>query len=135
VRPVDIARQITTRRRSARTELHWVPRVSDDHAGSHQQYAAADRSVGERDWAAIDPIQVRTSKGVRHYFTGALYYWQRSRRHVWCESQEERWEVLWLDSSSGKWIRRCRLICCGLHRCDSFSAITARSSGWRSTRR
>lgn len=97
VRPVDIAKQITTRRRSARTELHWIPRMNDDHAGGHQHYASADRSLGERDWAAIDPIQVRTSKGVRHYFTGALYFWQRSRTHVWCESQEERWEVLWLD--------------------------------------
>ena len=97
VRPVDIARQILTRRRSARTELHWLPRVNDDHAAAHQHWAAADRSLGERDWAAIDPIQVRTSRGVRHYFTGALYFWQRSRSHVWCESQEERWEVLWLD--------------------------------------
>lgn len=97
MRPVDIARQILTRRRSARTELHWLPRVNDDHAAAHQHWATADRSLGERDWAAIDPIQVRTSRGVRHYFTGALYFWQRSRSHVWCESQEERWEVLWLD--------------------------------------
>lgn len=60
VRPVDIVRQITTRRRSARTELHWLPRVNDDHAAGHQRWATADRSLGERDWAAIDPIQVRT---------------------------------------------------------------------------
>lgn len=26
-----------------------------------------------------------------------MYFWQRTRSHVWCESQEERWEVLWLD--------------------------------------
>jgi hypothetical protein len=97
MRPVDIAKQITARRRSAGTEIHWVPRANDDHAAGHQHYAAAGRDLGERDWAAIDPMQVRTSKGVPHYFTGALYFWQRSRSHVWCESQEERWEVLWLD--------------------------------------
>src|SRR5690606_31613061 len=35
--------------------------------------------------------------GIRHQFTPAMYYWQRTRSHVWCESQQERWEVLWLD--------------------------------------
>ncbi|WP_136025481.1 MULTISPECIES: hypothetical protein [unclassified Microbacterium] len=40
---------------------------------------------------------MRKSKGVRHRFTPAMYFWQRTRSHVWCESQQERWEVLWLD--------------------------------------
>ena len=26
-----------------------------------------------------------------------MYYWQRTKSLVWCESQEERWEILWLD--------------------------------------
>lgn len=97
MRPVDIAKRITTRRSSVGTELHWVPRVNANGPGEYQQHALADRKLGALDWAAIDPTQVRTSKGVRHYFTGALYFWQRSRSHVWCESQEERWEILWLD--------------------------------------
>ncbi|MCT9002343.1 hypothetical protein [Microbacterium memoriense] len=42
-------------------------------------------------------MRVRTSKGVRHRFTNSMYFWQRTRSHVWCESQEERWELLWLD--------------------------------------
>jgi len=28
-----------------------------------------------------------------------MYYWQRTGSRVWCESQVERWEVLWLDYS------------------------------------
>lgn len=97
VRPVDIAKRITTRRRSAGNEAHWVSRISEHDSTIHQEFAPVSRDLGDRDWSAIDPMLVRTSKGVRHYFTGALYYWQRSRSHVWCESQEERWEVLWLD--------------------------------------
>lgn len=64
---------------------------------SRQEYAAIGRDLGDRDWTAIDPRRVRTSKGVRHRSTPAMYFWQRTRSHVWCESQEERWEVLWLD--------------------------------------
>ncbi len=67
MRPVDIAKQITTRRRSAGTEVHWVPRANENGAGLEQQHAVTSRELGERDWAAIDPVQVRTSKGVRHY--------------------------------------------------------------------
>lgn len=97
MRPVDIAKQITTRRRSAGTEVHWVPCTNENGAGLEQQHAVTSRELGERDWAAIDPVLVRTSKGVRHYFTGALSFWERTRSHVWCESQAERCEVLWLD--------------------------------------
>ncbi|MGP6176482.1 hypothetical protein ACTU6U_04170 [Microbacterium sp. A196] len=67
-------------------------------AGSRRtEFAIVDPELGDRDWASIDPVRVRTSKGVRHRFTPAMYLWQRTRSHVWCESQEERWEVLWLD--------------------------------------
>lgn len=61
------------------------------------EWAVASRSLGDRDWATIDPARVRSSAGVRHRFTPAMYFWQRTNSHVWCESQEERWEVLWLD--------------------------------------
>lgn len=100
MRPAEIAKQITQRRFSSRTELHWVPRVNDGiSAGSllRQEHEVLRRDLGERDWAAIDPMMVRSSKGVRHRFTPAMYFWQRTRSHVWCESQNERWEVLWLD--------------------------------------
>ena len=100
MRPVDSAKQITMRRRSPFTEVHWVPR-SMEHPSRRstvrQEYAIARRDVGDLDWASIDPMRVRTSKGVRHRFTNSMYFWQRTRSHVWCESQEERWAVLWLD--------------------------------------
>ncbi|MFT4228969.1 MAG: hypothetical protein QM602_01620 [Microbacterium sp.] len=100
MQPVDVAKRIAARRRSPYTEVHRVPRT-DERAVSdsldRQAYAVARRELGERDWAAIDPMLVRISKGVRHRFTSAMYFWQRTRSHVWCESQEERWEVLWLD--------------------------------------
>ena len=100
MRPVDGARQIVTRRRSRHAELHWIPRAGQDtprNSSAHQEYAVIDRELDERDWAAIDPLRVRTSKGIRHRCTPAMHLWQRTRSHVWCESQEERWEVLWLD--------------------------------------
>ncbi|WP_282858958.1 hypothetical protein [Pseudoclavibacter helvolus] len=61
------------------------------------EYAIIGHELGEREWAVIDPMRVRRSKGVRHRFTPAMYFWQRTNSHIWCESQEERWEVLWLD--------------------------------------
>lgn len=100
MRPVDVAKQVTARRRSPYTEVHWVPRSIERTSGSsrgRQEYTIVARAVGERDWESIDPMRVRTSKGVRHQFTNSMYFWQRTRSHVWCESQEERWEVLWLD--------------------------------------
>lgn len=99
MRPVDEAKPINPRRRTSSTELHWIPRAgsSPTTAGLHE-WAVVDRDLGDRDWASIDPTRVRKSKGVvRHQFTPAMYYWQRTRSHVWCESQQERWEVLWLD--------------------------------------
>lgn len=100
MRPADIAKQISLRRRSPYTELHWISRANvqtSNGATTRQQFAAVQSEVGGWDWASIDPMLVRTSKGVRHSFTGAMYFWQRTRSHVWCESQAERWEVLWLD--------------------------------------
>ena len=94
---VEVSR-ISPRPRSAQTELHWVPGESVKTARKRgHEWAVADRSLGGRDWANIDPARVRSSSGVRHRFTPAMYYWQRTGSHVWCESQEERWELLWLD--------------------------------------
>jgi len=100
MRPVDVAKHITRRRFSARTELHWVPGADDRMSGTRlplQDHAVVERELGDRDWATIDPMMVRSSKGVKHQFTNAMYYWQRTGSHVWCESQNERWEALWLD--------------------------------------
>lgn len=98
MRPVDEAKPLNPRRRTSSTELHWIPRADNGRttAGLHE-WAVVDRELGDRDWASINPMMVRKSKGVRHRFTPAMYYWQRTRSHVWCESQQERWEVLWLD--------------------------------------
>lgn len=78
MQPVDVAKRIAARRRSPYTEVHWVPRTVErpvsDSPGGHE-YAVAERELGERDWAAIDPVLVRISKGVRHRFTGAMYFW------------------------------------------------------------
>lgn len=103
MRPVDGARQIMARRRSRHAELHWIPRASQAaprKSSALPEYAVINRELGERDWTAVDPLRVRTSKGIRHRSTPAMYYWHHTRSHVWCESQEERWEVLWLDYGS-----------------------------------
>ncbi|MDQ4215052.1 TnsA-like heteromeric transposase endonuclease subunit [Microbacterium capsulatum] len=100
MRPVNEAKQIAVRRRSSSTELHWISRSAENvAAGTNQEFAVVGPDVGDNDWAVIDPMRVRRSAGVRHYFTPAMYFWQRTRSHVWCESQAERWEVLWLDFS------------------------------------
>ena len=65
MQPVDVAKRIAARRRSPYTEAHWVPRTAE-HAMeplARQEYAVAGRELGERDWAAIDPMLVRISKG------------------------------------------------------------------------
>lgn len=81
-------------------EVHCIPRTDSGRttAGLHE-WAVVDRELADRDWAEIDPMRVRRSKGVRHRFTPAMYYWQRTGSHVWCESQPGCWEVLWLDCS------------------------------------
>lgn len=90
--------RITPRRWTTQTEVHWVRGANKRDVAKHgHEWAVADRSLGDRDWAEIDPARVRSSAGVRHRFTPAMYYWQRTRSHIWCESQEERRELLWLD--------------------------------------
>ena len=98
MRPVVEAWRISPRRRTTRTELHWVREARKGDVRTHgHEWAVADRSLADQEWAEIDPARVRSSSGVRHRFTPAMYYWQRTRSHVWCESQEERRELLWLD--------------------------------------
>lgn len=48
-------------------EVVEVPRANERDAGLELQHAVASRELSERDRAAIDPMQVRTSKGVRDY--------------------------------------------------------------------
>ncbi|MFJ2551491.1 TnsA-like heteromeric transposase endonuclease subunit [Microbacterium sp. NPDC087591] len=98
MRPVVEAWRISPRPRTTHTELHWVrgSSKSDVRTRGHE-WGVADRTLGELNWVEVDPARVRSSVGVRHRFTPAMYYWQRTRSHVWCESQEERRELLWLD--------------------------------------
>ena len=81
--------------------MHWISGADDSDRGEIglHEWAVIGRDLGDRDWAAIDPMRIRTSKGVRHRSTPAMYVWQPTRSHVWCESQQERWEVLWLEFS------------------------------------
>ncbi|WP_172400060.1 hypothetical protein [Microbacterium sp. LEMMJ01] len=90
---------MTPKRRSASTELQWLPdpELSAATDRSRRDDFAIVNAALELDWTAINPLPVRKSPGVRHHFTPAEYYWQRTHRFVWCESQNERWEALWLD--------------------------------------
>ncbi len=99
--PVAGPQQIVPRRRTSSTELHWISRAGDSVSGElgPHDWAVVGRELGDRDWATTDPLPVRKSKGVRNLFTPSLYFWQPTGTHVWCESQEERWEVLWLEFS------------------------------------
>ncbi|MEJ1089765.1 TnsA-like heteromeric transposase endonuclease subunit [Microbacterium sp. Mu-80] len=99
MKPVEIARLIARRRFSKDSELHWVPRDHSSPTGyaDGTTFALVDRSVGRLDWSVIDPMKVRVSKGASHFFTGSEYFWSRTRTHVWCESQFERDELMWLD--------------------------------------
>lgn len=100
MRPMISARPNNARRRSPHTELHWTPSAGQGPPGAgslQREHAPVSRDLGGQDWAEIDPMRVRTSKGIRHRATPAMYFWERTRSHIWCESQEERWEVLWLD--------------------------------------
>lgn len=99
--PVAGPQQIVPRRRTSSTELHWISRTDDNahQMSERHDWAVIDRDLGDRDWTTIDPLPLRKSKGVRFRFTPGLYFWQPTGTHVWCESQEERWEVLWLEYS------------------------------------
>ncbi|PYD02224.1 hypothetical protein B4U78_000630 [Microbacterium esteraromaticum] len=99
MKPVEIARLIARRRFSKDSELHWVPRDHSSPTGyaDGTTFALVDRSVGRLDWSVIDPMKVRVSKGASHFFTASEYFWSRTRTHVWCESQFERDELMWLD--------------------------------------
>ncbi|AQY00310.1 hypothetical protein B2G67_01570 [Microbacterium foliorum] len=99
MKPAEIARLIARRRFSKGSELHWVPRDHRSASGyaDSVSFAPVNRSLGRLDWSVIDPMKVRVSKGASHFFTGSEYFWSRTRSHVWCESQFERDELMWLD--------------------------------------
>ena len=92
--------RLARRKAPAVTELQWISRLGVDlisRGMSGDDWAVADLALGERDWAGIDPQPVRKSLGVPSHHTPAMYFWQRTGARVWCESQEERWQLLWLD--------------------------------------
>lgn len=77
MRPAKEAQLLVPRRRTTRNELHWragsgLRKVAP---GTHE-WAVADKILGARDWAAIDPARLRRSAGVRHRFTPALHFWE-----------------------------------------------------------
>lgn len=92
--PVKAGARVTTRCYSPNVELHW----SSSATGS-EEWAAISPAVGARDWRRIDPLPARLSKGVKGASIPALYHWQRTAdaEWVWCESQAEKAEVMWLD--------------------------------------
>lgn len=94
MKPKLPANRIAARKSPAVTELQWISRVGTElirRGSSGDEWAIADRELGEKDWARIDPQPVRKTLGVPNHHTPALYFWQRTGEHVWCESQEERW--------------------------------------------
>lgn len=99
MKPAEIARLIARRHFSKDSELHWVPRDHGSPSGYSDSttFAPVDRSLGRMEWSVIDPMKVRVSKGASHFYTGCEYFWSRTGSHVWCESQFERDELMWLD--------------------------------------
>jgi len=101
IKPVDVHSQVSVIPHSPYTELHWVPRRTARARGgreARQDFAVVSARLGSRDWQSIDPVPVRVHAGVtRGRATPALYYWQRTAAHIWCESQTEKEEVMWLD--------------------------------------
>ncbi|WP_455132482.1 hypothetical protein [Microbacterium aurum] len=92
--PITAGARVTTRCYSPNIELHWAPAS----AGS-EEWAVVSPALGARDWRGIDPLPARLSKGVKGASIPALYHWQRTAEPewVWCESQAEKAEVMWLD--------------------------------------
>lgn len=101
VQPVDIHQQVTVRPYSAYTELHWVSQARANARGGRkcrEEWAVVSTTLGGRDWVAVNPAPVRVSRGTpRGGATPALYLWPRTGAHVWCESQTEKQEVMWMD--------------------------------------
>ena len=92
--PVTAGERVTTRCYSPNVELHWAPSATET-----EDWAVVSPRLGARDWGVIDPLPARLSKGVKGGSTPAIYNWQRGARSawVWCESQVEKTEVMWLD--------------------------------------
>lgn len=92
--PVTAGARVTTRCYSPNIELHWSP-----SATGSEEWGVVSTALGARDWRGIDPLPARLSKGVKGASIPALYHWQRTiaPEWVWCESQAEKAEVMWLD--------------------------------------
>lgn len=92
--PIRAGERVTTRCYSPKVELHWAPSATEA-----EEWAIVSPRVGALDWLGIDPLAARLSKGVKGASIPALYNWQRAAtpEWVWCESQAEKTEAMWLD--------------------------------------
>ena len=99
--PVSIKDTVTQVSHSSVMELHFVPSAHLDRGrGSDRQVVCqVSAEPGALDWVTIDPAPVRLSPGAPRGAIPAAYVWYRGSEPawVWCESQAEKDEVMWLD--------------------------------------
>lgn len=98
-RPFSIPELVSPASQSGRIELHLIPRPPEGGGGPLRRLTGiVGPDLGAIDWQKIDPLPVRASKGVPRASIPAQYAWQRhGPEHVWCESQYEKNQVMWLD--------------------------------------
>ncbi len=95
MRPYDIRQHVTPKRRGLSTELHWV---SSTDPAKAENVAPVTPKLGKQPWDTFQLHPLRISAGTsRGENSPAFYFWQPTGRHVWCESQTERDELMWLD--------------------------------------
>lgn len=63
--------------RSGFTELHFVPRCRHGKGQPGRVVGLPSLALGAADWALIDPLPFRKSKGVPRSTIPALYAWLR----------------------------------------------------------
>lgn len=89
---------VSSMTRTGTSELHWVPRSAAAGKSRRELVCVVSPQLGAADWSRLDPGPVRVSKGVPRGSIPALYAWQRhGPEYVWCESQEEKDQLMWLD--------------------------------------
>lgn len=98
-RPFSIPELVSAVSQSGQTELHLIPRPPEGSRGPLQKLRGiVSPDLGAMDWQKLDPMRVRASKGVPRASIPAQYAWQRhGPQYVWCESQYEKDQVMWLD--------------------------------------
>lgn len=98
----SLHQMVTPRGFTNAAEIHYVPSAAHSKGRSKQDWEGASNvsaQTGAMNWAAIDPVPVRRTAGSPKGNIPALYHWQRTEEpeFVWCESQAEKNELLWLD--------------------------------------